>query len=726
MRSAFRVSPTVTMAIMAPHIQIVSRASGRSAIGFAAYRAAALLYDERTGLTHDYARKSGVIHTEILAPDHAPRWVYDRQELWRQVERAARRKDAQLAREFMLPLPAELSDRERLTLVRSFVKDAFVAHGMIADIAIHLPDRRGDQRNHHAHVTCTMRHITPDGFGKQAREWNDDFAGLRKLYALRRAGRRAEAAAFEADLRKARPIFDWREKWAAHTNQHLAAAGYTHRVDHRSWMEQGIDREAEIHIGVEVTHLERKGERTRAGDARRAVQERNAERERARANRQAQHSAAALLETRKALAALRDFDTHHHDINHLNRQISTALSALRRYDSRQAYARGLTLRLKSAFRALYGDEAARAFGRFKHDISRLGIDKAAARLAQRPGHYGRLPGYAIGRTLYASIERRTARKEAAHAATLARQTYHMTQQVRHTDRAHRAALERRISKLKDEQARLFRAPPEGRLILQRALEKASRGLDDAGWAALSRSEKFHLMQARTLMKDRAVRAWADARAMALIRRELAPAPSRTFMLSLLSKPVDLKALAPDLDLQVLDARHREMAARHKRDSEALAAARKAAERGLVVRRTELAQNGFTGLLARVPGLSHLFESVIAERRREIEQSHAAARRAEATTYRAELDALKRAYTALIDRHSRTLDAEDRDRAREATPRTRSAAQERPSVKAMTERDAQRRITLAKMRQTKREITRHRGLVYGRREKRKPPDDNDVD
>jgi len=724
MRSESSLSPTGIMAIMAPHIQIVSRASGRSAIGFAAYRAAALLYDERTGLTHDYARKSGVIHTEILAPAHVPRWVYDRQELWRQVERAARRKDAQLAREFMLPLPAELSDHERLDLVRSFVQDAFVAHGMIADIAIHLPDRRGDQRNHHAHVTCTMRYITPDGFGKQAREWNDDFAGLRKLYALRRAGKTGEAAAWESELRAARPIFDWREKWAAHINRHLAAAGYTHRVDHRSWMEQGIDREAEIHLGVEATHLERKGERTRAGDARRAVQMRNAERERARANRQAQHSAAALLETRKALAALRDFDTHHHDINHLNRQISTALSALRRHDNRQSHARGLTLRLKSAFRALYGNEAARAFGRFKHDIARLGIDKAAARLAQRPGYYGRLPGYAIGRTLYASIERLTARKEAAHAATLARQTYRMTQRVRHTDQAHRAALERRISKLKDEQTRLFKAPPEGRLILQRALEKASRGLDDAGWAALSRSEKFHLMQARTLMKDRAVRSWADARAMALIRREFAPAPSRTFMLSLLSQPVDLKALAPGLNLQSLDARHREMAARHKRDREALAAARKAAERGLEVRRTELAQNGFTGLLARVPGLSHLFESVIAERRREIEQSHAAAKRTEATTYRAELDALKRAYTALIDRHSRTLDAEDRDRAREATPRTRSAAQERPSVKAMSERDAQRRIILDKMRQTKREITRHRGLVYGRREKRKPPEDSE--
>src|SRR5690606_15720628 len=125
-----------------------------------------------------------------------------------------------------------------------------------------------------------------------------------------------------------------------------------------------------------------------------------------------------------------------------------------------------------------------------------------------------------------------------------------------------------------------------------------------------------------------------------------------------------------------------------------------------------------------PGLSHLFESVIAERRREIEQSHAAAKRAEATTYRAELDALKRAYTALIDRHSRALDAEDRDRAREATPRTRSAAQERPEVQGMSVREAQRRIILAKMRQTKREITQESGYAYRRPSKRRPPEDGE--
>lgn len=718
------------MAIMAPHIQIVKRSCGRSAIGFAAYRAASLLYDERTGLTHDYTRKSGVIHTEILAPAHAPEWVYDRQELWRQVELAARRKDAQLAREVMLPLPAEISDRERVALVRSFVKDAFVAHGMIADIAIHLPDRRGDQRNHHAHITCTMRHITPDGFGKQAREWNDDFAGLRKLYALRRAGKTGEAAAWEDELKASRPIFDWREKWAAHINRYLAAAGYSHRVDHRSWMEQGIDREPEIHLGVEATHLERKGERTRAGDARRNVQERNGERARAEAARRAQHHAGALLDTRKALAALRDFDTSHSEINHLDRQISRALSMQRHYENRLTYARTLTRRLRTDFEKLYGDKANLALDRFKKDIARLGVTEAANRLARQPTRYAAIPGYAIGRSQ--SRQRRESHAQAARTAELARHTYHMTQNVRHTDAPLRAEIERRLATLKREQARLQAHPPEGRLILQRALEKASRGLDDTGWQALSRAERFHVMQARTVMRDRRVRVWADERAIGIIHRDLAPAPSRTFMLSLLTKPVDLAAVTGSSTLDALDQRHREAAARHKRDLDALEAARKAAKEGLEVRHTEMASKGFTAVLARTPGLAHLLDAVIARHRRTIEEEHSAAKRAATTTYRAELEALQRAYIALGERHAKRLDGRAREieEAKEASRKSRtrgqSAGQVRPEVKSMSEREARRRIILAKMRESGREIAHHRGLAYGRREKRKPPDDNDVD
>ena len=152
--------------------QVIKRSDGRSAIAAAAYRSAERLLDERTGLTSDYSRKDGVTHAEIVAPDNTPDWMHDRAQLWNAVEAVERRKDAQLAREVQLSLPHELTDEQRKELVLGFVKEQFVAKGMIADIAIHAPSADGDQRNHHAHVMLTMRTLTNEGFGNKARDWN--------------------------------------------------------------------------------------------------------------------------------------------------------------------------------------------------------------------------------------------------------------------------------------------------------------------------------------------------------------------------------------------------------------------------------------------------------------------------------------------------------------------------------------------------------------------------
>ncbi|WP_235935870.1 MobA/MobL family protein, partial [Tritonibacter mobilis] len=78
---------------------MISRSQGRSATAAIAYRVAERIEDRRTGLVFDYAAKSGVDHTEILAPDHAPDWVRDRSELWNRVEESETRKNSQVARE---------------------------------------------------------------------------------------------------------------------------------------------------------------------------------------------------------------------------------------------------------------------------------------------------------------------------------------------------------------------------------------------------------------------------------------------------------------------------------------------------------------------------------------------------------------------------------------------------------------------------------------------------
>ena len=86
------------MAIYHLTANVVSRARGQSAVAAAAYRMGATLRDQRYGVTHNYVGKRGVSHAEIIAPDGAPAWVGDRQELWNRVEARELRKDSQLAR----------------------------------------------------------------------------------------------------------------------------------------------------------------------------------------------------------------------------------------------------------------------------------------------------------------------------------------------------------------------------------------------------------------------------------------------------------------------------------------------------------------------------------------------------------------------------------------------------------------------------------------------------
>lgn len=90
------------MAIYHLSIKIISRGKGKSAVA-AAYRSGEKIVNAYEGITHDYPRKSGVVHTEIMLPDHAPAEYADRAVLWNAVEKFERYKTAQLAREIELP-----------------------------------------------------------------------------------------------------------------------------------------------------------------------------------------------------------------------------------------------------------------------------------------------------------------------------------------------------------------------------------------------------------------------------------------------------------------------------------------------------------------------------------------------------------------------------------------------------------------------------------------------
>jgi len=238
------------MAIFRLSATVVKRAAGRSIVAAAAYRSGTLLQDERLGLTADYTRRKSVLHEDILAPDDAPAWMRDRAKLWNGVETSEKRKDAQLAREVQVALPHELNREQWVELLHHFVREEFVSRGMVADVAIHGPDRQADERNFHAHITLTMREIEGDHFGKKCRDWND------------------------TEL-----LTHWRQDWAERVNRALEQNGHEARIDHRSLEAQGIDREAQPKLGAVATELERRGVQTDRGDELRGVLARNAERD---------------------------------------------------------------------------------------------------------------------------------------------------------------------------------------------------------------------------------------------------------------------------------------------------------------------------------------------------------------------------------------------------------------------------------------------------------------
>ncbi len=229
-------------------VQTIQRGAGRSAVAAAAYRAGVGLVDDRLAMEFDFAAKEAIEHTEVLAPGYAPAAIADRGILWNAAEKADRRKDAVPAREVLLSLPHELDFGQRRELVRDFVAEHIVAHGMIADVAMHKPCKEGDNRNFHAHIMVTTRSVGPQGFGGKPSEWWSP-----------------------------KMVREWRAGWAEVQNKHLRRhlGPDAPQVSHLSLAERGIDRVPTVHLGPAAAALERKNIASELGEQNRDVKARN-------------------------------------------------------------------------------------------------------------------------------------------------------------------------------------------------------------------------------------------------------------------------------------------------------------------------------------------------------------------------------------------------------------------------------------------------------------------
>ena len=254
-------------------ISMISRGKSKSAVASAAYISCEKLTNEWDGVIHDYHNKKGLLHSEIFLPDNIPKEFQDRSFLWNNVELNEKASNAQLARNFIIALPKELSFEENKNLITDFIQENFVSKGMIADLAIHDENNEGN-KNIHAHIMTTLRPINEKG------QWQPK---SKKEYVLDKNGEKIKLKSGNYKTRKVE-LTDWndkgnaekwRESFASLCNRYLEKNNLEKRVDHRSFERQGIEEIPTIHLGASASALERKGIETDKGNINREIKKHN-------------------------------------------------------------------------------------------------------------------------------------------------------------------------------------------------------------------------------------------------------------------------------------------------------------------------------------------------------------------------------------------------------------------------------------------------------------------
>ena len=186
-----------------------SRAQGHSMAAAVAYRCGLALTCERTGERHDFTRRT--LRADVVEHGLAGGRFDSPAAFAEAVEAAEKRRNSRICRDVQMALPAELDEHSRIKLARAFAAELAGRYGTVACWAVHRPDRRSDQRNHHAHILLPTRALNDDGrsFGKKLRVLDDQRRGPEEITEIRqlweaRANKALIAAGQEATVHTGR------------------------------------------------------------------------------------------------------------------------------------------------------------------------------------------------------------------------------------------------------------------------------------------------------------------------------------------------------------------------------------------------------------------------------------------------------------------------------------------------------------------------------------------
>ena len=263
--------------------QHIKRSAGKNACASAAYRSGEKIHDPVTGQTFDYTRKQRVDANLLVG------WQGSVAELWQGVEAAESRKDAKLADEHEVSLPQCMSVKHRAQLARKIAQVLAAEYGadsgtdapVMCSIHNLHPPAAGESRtdNPHAHILIATRAADPTTATGLAAEklpvhWS-------------KAKRDKHGLEFESPSARCTRL---RRVIADTINTELMLKGYdldANWVDHRSYAEQGLDKQPQKHLGPARTAMEQRGVRTELGDHNRKVVDLNSRREALKAKREA-------------------------------------------------------------------------------------------------------------------------------------------------------------------------------------------------------------------------------------------------------------------------------------------------------------------------------------------------------------------------------------------------------------------------------------------------------
>jgi hypothetical protein len=217
-----------------PHLHTHQRSQRHSPVAGAAYRLGLDLLDERTGTMHTYSKRAGkeVVHAETIGPPGVPAHLLEPAILWNMVDKAEKQANAQLARDFRIPIPLGLAKEDAIDMARGMARFIVARFNTAVSIGVHrdnLVDLDGKEKaeakvGFHAHLYFPTRSLEKEGEGSAAL-W---FPG-NKLSELSNRNTSGEL------------VDTLNAKWATLANRYAAKAGLEAKYESKSYKRLGLD-----------------------------------------------------------------------------------------------------------------------------------------------------------------------------------------------------------------------------------------------------------------------------------------------------------------------------------------------------------------------------------------------------------------------------------------------------------------------------------------------------